>query len=175
MLLALDEAFAGVDERNISAMFELVGVLDFDYIMNSSGALGLLCQRQKPGYCRAAPPWQRPRWSRSCITTGMALSGYWRGMADESSDSRLRILFSRTSRIPSDPGAASPKVPQLRPSGGDDLPAPTRRRRNAMLSAACLAAPSPRRFSSKPRTLKAALQGTPYRGAVLKDCTRVLL
>lgn len=34
-LLALDEAFAGVDDRNIGAMFELVGVLDFDYIMNS--------------------------------------------------------------------------------------------------------------------------------------------
>ena len=34
-LLALDEAFAGVDDRNIGAMFELVGHLDFDYIMNS--------------------------------------------------------------------------------------------------------------------------------------------
>ena len=40
MLLALDEAFAGVDERNISAMFELVGVLDFDYIMNSQALWG---------------------------------------------------------------------------------------------------------------------------------------
>ena len=40
MLLALDEAFAGVDERNISAMFELVGVLDFDYIMNSQSLWG---------------------------------------------------------------------------------------------------------------------------------------
>ena len=39
-LLALDEAFAGVDERNISAMFELVGVLDFDYIMNSQSLWG---------------------------------------------------------------------------------------------------------------------------------------
>lgn len=39
-LLALDEAFAGVDERNISAMFELVGVLDFDYIMNSQALWG---------------------------------------------------------------------------------------------------------------------------------------
>ena len=40
MLLALDEAFAGVDERNISAMFELVGVLGFDYIMNSQALWG---------------------------------------------------------------------------------------------------------------------------------------
>lgn len=39
-LLALDEAFAGVDERNISAMFELVSVLDFDYIMNSQSLWG---------------------------------------------------------------------------------------------------------------------------------------
>lgn len=40
MLLALDEAFAGVDDRNISAMFELVHVLDFDYIMNSQALWG---------------------------------------------------------------------------------------------------------------------------------------
>lgn len=34
-IIALDEAFAGVDEKNISSMFELVEKLDFDYIMNS--------------------------------------------------------------------------------------------------------------------------------------------
>lgn len=34
-LLALDEAFAGVDDQNIGAMFELMGTLDFDYILNS--------------------------------------------------------------------------------------------------------------------------------------------
>lgn len=39
-LLALDEAFAGVDDRNIGAMFELVGILDFDYIMNSQALWG---------------------------------------------------------------------------------------------------------------------------------------
>lgn len=39
-LLALDEAFAGVDDRNISAMFELVRILDFDYIMNSQALWG---------------------------------------------------------------------------------------------------------------------------------------
>lgn len=39
-LLALDEAFAGVDDQNISAMFELVRILDFDYIMNSQALWG---------------------------------------------------------------------------------------------------------------------------------------
>lgn len=34
-LLALDEAFAGVDDQNIGAMFELMRILDFDYIINS--------------------------------------------------------------------------------------------------------------------------------------------
>lgn len=38
-----------------------------------------------------------------------------------------------------------------------------------MLSAACLAAPSPRRFSSKPRTLRPRSRVRPIRGAVLKD------
>ncbi len=40
LLLALDEAFAGVDDRNIGAMFELVGTLDFDYVMNSQALWG---------------------------------------------------------------------------------------------------------------------------------------
>lgn len=39
-ILALDEAFAGVDDQNISAMFELMGVLDFDYIINSQALWG---------------------------------------------------------------------------------------------------------------------------------------
>ncbi len=39
-MLALDEAFAGVDERNISSMFELVRTMDFDYIMNSQALWG---------------------------------------------------------------------------------------------------------------------------------------
>ncbi len=39
-LLALDEAFAGVDDQNISAMFELMGVLKFDYIINSQALWG---------------------------------------------------------------------------------------------------------------------------------------
>ena len=39
-IIALDEAFAGVDDRNISSMFELVHKLDFDYIMNSQALWG---------------------------------------------------------------------------------------------------------------------------------------
>ena len=34
-MIALDEAFAGVDDKNIGSMFELVRKFDFDYIMNS--------------------------------------------------------------------------------------------------------------------------------------------
>lgn len=40
LILALDEAFAGVDDQNISAMFELMGSLDFDYIINSQALWG---------------------------------------------------------------------------------------------------------------------------------------
>ncbi len=40
LLLALDEAFAGVDDQNIGAMFELMGRLDFDYIINSQALWG---------------------------------------------------------------------------------------------------------------------------------------
>jgi hypothetical protein len=39
-MIALDEAFAGVDDKNISSMFELVRILDFDYIMNSQSLWG---------------------------------------------------------------------------------------------------------------------------------------
>ena len=39
-MVALDEAFAGVDDKNISSMFELVEKLDFDYIMNSQSLWG---------------------------------------------------------------------------------------------------------------------------------------
>ena len=35
LIIALDEAFAGVDERNINNMFELIANFKFDYIMNS--------------------------------------------------------------------------------------------------------------------------------------------
>ena len=34
-LIALDEAFAGVDENNIDNLFALITKFDFDYIMNS--------------------------------------------------------------------------------------------------------------------------------------------
>ena len=39
-MIALDEAFAGVDDKNISSMFALVHKLDFDYIMNSQALWG---------------------------------------------------------------------------------------------------------------------------------------
>ena len=39
-IVAMDEAFAGVDDKNISSMFELVQQLDFDYIMNSQSLWG---------------------------------------------------------------------------------------------------------------------------------------
>lgn len=39
-IVAMDEAFAGVDDKNISTMFELVGRLEFDYIMNSQALWG---------------------------------------------------------------------------------------------------------------------------------------
>ena len=39
-LLALDEAFAGVDEKNIESMFALVHELGFGYIMNSQALWG---------------------------------------------------------------------------------------------------------------------------------------
>ena len=39
-IIALDEAFAGVDEKNISSMFEMVEAMDFDYIMNSQALWG---------------------------------------------------------------------------------------------------------------------------------------
>ena len=39
-LISLDEAFAGVDDKNIKSMFELVHKLDFDYIMNSQALWG---------------------------------------------------------------------------------------------------------------------------------------
>lgn len=35
LLIALDEAFAGVDEKNIGNMFDLIAKFKFDYIMNS--------------------------------------------------------------------------------------------------------------------------------------------
>lgn len=39
-MIALDEAFAGVDDKNISSMFQLVETLDLDYIMNSQAIWG---------------------------------------------------------------------------------------------------------------------------------------
>ena len=56
-IVAMDEAFAGVDDKNIGSMFELVGQLDFDYIMNSQSLWGCyetvqalrICEMHRPG------------------------------------------------------------------------------------------------------------------------------
>lgn len=40
ILIALDEAFAAVDDRNIHEMFELISKFDFDYIMDSQSLWG---------------------------------------------------------------------------------------------------------------------------------------
>lgn len=39
-IIALDEAFAGVDDKNIASVFEFIEILDFDYIMNSQNLWG---------------------------------------------------------------------------------------------------------------------------------------
>lgn len=39
-IIALDEAFAGVDDKNIASVFEFIETLDFDYIMNSQNLWG---------------------------------------------------------------------------------------------------------------------------------------
>lgn len=39
-MIALDEAFAGVDDKNIASVFEFIETLDFDYIMNSQNLWG---------------------------------------------------------------------------------------------------------------------------------------
>ena len=41
-LISLDEAFAGVDNRNIRDMFRLMTQFEFDFIINSTGIVGRL-------------------------------------------------------------------------------------------------------------------------------------
>ena len=53
-LMALDEAFAGVDETNIESMFALVHELGFDYIMNSQALWG--CYPTVQSFCRTMYP-----------------------------------------------------------------------------------------------------------------------
>lgn len=48
-IIALDEAFAGVDENNIENMFDLIEKLEFDYIMNSQVLWG--DYKTVPGLC----------------------------------------------------------------------------------------------------------------------------
>ena len=55
-ILALDEAFAGVDDTNIASMFQLVEELDFDYIMNSQILWGCFETVRKLKICELLRP-----------------------------------------------------------------------------------------------------------------------
>lgn len=70
-IIALDEAFAGVDDKNISSMFELVQKLDFDYIINSQVLWG--CYETVPSLRIA----ELLRPANSDIVT--VISYYWNG------------------------------------------------------------------------------------------------
>ncbi|MCD8330401.1 MAG: TIGR02680 family protein, partial [Lachnospiraceae bacterium] len=70
-IMALDEAFAGVDDKNIQSMFELVQKLDFDYIMNSQVLWG--CYETVP--CLRIAELQRP--GGSDVVT--VITYFWNG------------------------------------------------------------------------------------------------
>ena len=70
-MIALDEAFAGVDDKNINSMFQLVSTLGFDYIMNSQALWG--CYETVKGLKIA--DMQRP--SNSQVVT--VISYIWNG------------------------------------------------------------------------------------------------
>lgn len=54
-IVALDEAFAGVDDKNISSMFELVETLEFGYIMNSQALWGCYETVKSLSICELLP------------------------------------------------------------------------------------------------------------------------
>lgn len=54
-IIALDEAFAGVDDKNISSMFELVETLRFGYIMNSQALWGCYETVKSLSICELLP------------------------------------------------------------------------------------------------------------------------
>lgn len=54
-IVALDEAFAGVDDKNISSMFELVETLHFGYIMNSQALWGCYETVKSLSICELLP------------------------------------------------------------------------------------------------------------------------
>ncbi len=58
-IIALDEAFAGVDEKNISTMFELVETLQFGYIMNSQALWGCYETVKSLSICELLPSEER--------------------------------------------------------------------------------------------------------------------
>lgn len=58
-IVALDEAFAGVDEKNIGTMFELVETLKFGYIMNSQALWGCYETVKSLSICELLPSEER--------------------------------------------------------------------------------------------------------------------
>ena len=75
--MALDEAFAGVDETNIESMFSLVEQLDMDYIMNSQALWGCYPSVKALNIAELWRP-QGARWSLFSDITGMAALRSWR-------------------------------------------------------------------------------------------------
>ena len=55
-IIALDEAFAGVDDKNIESMFMMVEDLDFDYIMNSQVLWGCYRSVKRLRICELLRP-----------------------------------------------------------------------------------------------------------------------
>ena len=55
-IIALDEAFAGVDDKNIESMFMMVEDLDFDYIMNSQVRWGCYRSVKRLRICELLRP-----------------------------------------------------------------------------------------------------------------------
>ena len=157
--LALDEAFAGVDEA-VSPCLRLVGVLDFDLHHEFSGALGLLCNVKSLDIAelhRLATP----RWSRSCITTGMVLSGYGGGWPMNQATADCASFFTERPAYRRILEPLLRKLPQLRPAGGTIcLPDATPEECDAVRGLFGRS-PSPAASQSKPRTLRPRAQVRP--------------
>ena len=75
-MIALDEAFAGVDDKNISSMFELVEKLEFDYIMKFPGTLGMLRNCKRAENCRAFAAAELVGDNSHLLYLGMDTKGY---------------------------------------------------------------------------------------------------
>ena len=105
-LMALDEAFAGVDETNIESMFALVHELGFNYIMNSQALWGCYPSVSSLNIAELWRPQNAP------IVTVLryhwtATSGRWRNHERNS----LAGLFYRHPWLAAAAGAAAQKMP----------------------------------------------------------------